>query len=86
MYTLAAEQGNAGAQFKLGTMYSLGLGILQNRVAAHVWFNIAASYGHEDAVTARDEEEKKMKSSDVNYARLAAQRCISAKLRNCFER
>ena len=38
-----AEQGDATAQFNLGVMYDQGLGVVQNYVQAHKFFNIAAA-------------------------------------------
>ena len=42
----AAEQGLGGAQFSLGWMYRNGKGVLQDTIAAHMWFNIAAANGY----------------------------------------
>lgn len=38
-----AEQGNAYAQVYLGLMYYYGNGVEQDRLLAHMWFNVAAS-------------------------------------------
>ncbi len=38
-----AEQGNAEAQFNLGSMYYHGYGVPQDYVQAHMWYNLAAS-------------------------------------------
>ena len=35
-YQLAAEQGNAQAQFYLGVMYHRGAGVLQDKLYAHM--------------------------------------------------
>ena len=53
-YTLAAEQGNALAQYNLGWMCLGGLGVPQDYVRAHMWFNLSASQGDEDTVDSRD--------------------------------
>ena len=42
-YRLAAEQGHADAQWSLGLMYEVGVGVPQDYVAAHVWLNLSAS-------------------------------------------
>jgi len=47
--TLAAEQGNANAQFNLGTMYENGLGIALNYNAALKWYRLAAEQGNANA-------------------------------------
>ncbi len=49
-----ANQGDAGAQFTLGTQYAAGDGVLQDYVAAHKWFNLAAAQGNNEAATARE--------------------------------
>ena len=51
---LAAEQGEAGAQNNLGLMYSNGRGVPQDYVSAHMWLNVAAATGDEDARKARE--------------------------------
>ena len=42
-YRLAAERGDAQAQYNLGLAYARGEGVTQNAVEAHVWFNLAAA-------------------------------------------
>ena len=46
-----AEQGDAGAQFNLGLMYSRGLGVPENDAEAVKWYRKAAEQGHADAQT-----------------------------------
>ncbi len=41
-----AEQGDAVAQFNLGTMYQLGRGVRQNHAEAIKWYRLAAQRGH----------------------------------------
>ena len=48
-YRLAAEQGDAEAQFNLGVMYTDGKGVPQDYVLAHMWFNLSAAQGDEMA-------------------------------------
>ena len=45
---LAAEQGDAQAQFQLGVMYDMGLGVPQNNIEAHKWANLAAAQSQGD--------------------------------------
>jgi uncharacterized protein len=47
---LAAEQGNAEAQFRLGVIYGNGDGVALDHEQALSWFNQAARQGHENAV------------------------------------
>ena len=42
-FRLAADRGNALAQYNLGVMYRDGQGVPQDDVEAHKWFNLAAS-------------------------------------------
>ena len=44
-YRLAADQGNAIAQYNLGFMYDNGQGVPQDYVRAHMWFNLSAAQG-----------------------------------------
>ena len=44
-----AEQGDAGAQFKLGDMYALGWGVPQDDARAVAWYKKAAEQGDADA-------------------------------------
>ena len=67
-YTLAAEQGNASAQTYLGLMYATGQGVPQDYVRAHMWFNLSASTGDEDAIKGRDIFAKRMTSADISAA------------------
>ena len=45
----AAEQGEADAQFVLGTCYLYGVGITQDKTEAVKWLQKAAKQGHEKA-------------------------------------
>ena len=48
-YRLAAEQGNARAQYNLGYAYDNGEGVEQDYVEAVKWFRLAAEQGNADA-------------------------------------
>ena len=48
-FTLAAEQGDADAQFNLGMVYWDGEGVSQDIKAAMKWFTLAAEQGDADA-------------------------------------
>jgi uncharacterized protein len=45
-YRLAAEQGNASAQYNLGVMYEKGQGVPQDYKTAVKWFRLAAEQGN----------------------------------------
>ena len=53
-FRLAAEQGNADAQFFLGSVYDFGQGVPQNYVLAYAWYNLAAAQGEEHASTNKE--------------------------------
>jgi uncharacterized protein len=45
-YRLAAEQGNANAQYNLGVMYDNGDGVVQDYAEAVKWYRLAAEQGN----------------------------------------
>jgi TPR repeat protein len=49
-----AEQGNANAQYNLGTFYDNGLGVPLDKVRAYMWFSLSAAQGREGAAALRD--------------------------------
>ena len=60
-----------------------GRGVTQDNVYAHMWWNIAASSGDENAIGNRDIVTKRMPSSQVERARELAQECIRKKYKGC---
>jgi TPR repeat protein len=48
-YRLAADQGDARAQFNLGFSYDNGRGVPQNHAEALKWFRLAADQGNANA-------------------------------------
>ena len=67
-YRLAADQGEARAQFWLGNAYGIGEGVEQDYVEAYAWINVAA-VTNDDAKKMRSELEKSMSQSDIARAR-----------------
>lgn len=63
-----ANQGDAEAMFDLGEMYENGVGVIQNYVEAHKWYNISASRGYVKARKARDAIAKKMIAEKIDKA------------------
>jgi hypothetical protein len=53
-WLIAGSQGDVTSQFRLAQLYERGLGVPQDFVQAHRWYNIATSQGHADARSARD--------------------------------
>jgi TPR repeat protein len=65
---LAAEQGNADAQYNLGVVYYEGKGAAQDDVMAHMYWNIAGVSGHKDAIHNRGVVDEKMTPSQIAEA------------------
>ena len=86
-YTLAAEQGYAGAQYNLGFMYRKGQGVPLDNVYAYMWFNIAASSGDKDAAKDaaknRDMVAKKMTPADISAAQKLTRECVRKNYKGC---
>jgi len=72
-YRLAADQGNATAQFNLGVMSAKGEGAPKNFVEAYKWLTIAAARGYSDAAKSRDTVRAGMTTAQIAEGqRLAA--------------
>jgi uncharacterized protein len=67
-YRLAADQGNASAQYSLGVMYEAGRGVTQNYVEAYKWWALAAAQGHVSAKENRDIVRGKMTPAQIAEA------------------
>ena len=71
------QQGDADAQYNLGYMCILGMGVPRNCLRAHVWINPAASRlageQREVAVELRDSIEKRLSKSELGRAQRMAE-------------
>ena len=65
----AAEGGDARSMLELGHLLVQGLGVVQNYVEAHKWFDLAASLGQPAATKERDAVAAKMTSEQLAEAR-----------------
>ena len=65
---------NAPAEelYRLGLVYSNGMGVATDYLAAHKWFNLAASRGHGDARICRQEMADLLTAEDIRKAQRAA--------------
>ncbi len=71
----AAQAGDARAQMRLGRIHQDGTDVLQDYVAAHMWYNLAASQGLPKAAEARDALSRDMSAEQLAQAQdLARQR------------
>ena len=77
-YRLAAEQGLADAQFNLGIRYYNGQGVPQDYVQAHLWWNLAAAQGDEEARENRDIIAAKMTPAQIEEAQRLAREWLAA--------
>ena len=71
-YRKAADQGYAAGQWRLGLLYQQGYGVQQDYLQAHMWLNLAAAQGNEDAAKARDELAAKMAPDQIAQAQWLA--------------
>jgi TPR repeat protein len=75
---MQARDNAADICFKLGMFYSVGGSVPADKVAAHKWFNLAASRGNRDAVTYRRELANEMSEREIADAQRAAREWILA--------
>ncbi len=62
---------------RLGLMYATGRAVPVDRIAAHMWFNIAAMNGDRDAARHRREIAEEMSADEVAAAQRAARQWLS---------
>jgi TPR repeat protein len=62
---------------RLGMMYASGRSVELDRVAAHMWFNIAAAKGEREAVQLRRELSQEMTSDEIAEAQRAAREWLT---------
>ena len=82
-YRLAAEQGGADAQFNLGNVYRLGTGVIQDKVYAHMWANLAGSNGSKKGRELRDFVAERMTPAQITEAQRLARECVRKKYKGC---
>jgi len=68
----AAAKGDRRAMLGLGRLHVQGVGVVQDYVAAHMWFNLSASKGEAAAVKERDAVAAKMTPGQVAEAQKRA--------------
>ena len=80
----AAKAGEAKSQHTLGFLYEFGsLGMMQNYIYAHMWYNVAASNGSKDSIRSRDNLAKKMTAGDISKAQQLARECAAKGYKDC---
>jgi TPR repeat protein len=63
-----AEQGDANAQYNLGTFYDNGLGVPLEKVRAYMWFSLSAAQGRDGAAAFRDLIARRMTPAQIAEA------------------
>lgn len=71
-FEAAANGGDAASQYMMGEMYARGLGVTQNYAKAHMWYNLAAAWGHDRADDARSRLESHMTNAQIAEAQAMA--------------
>lgn len=62
---------------QMGLVYSTGLGVAEDMIAAHKWFNLAALKGNDDAKMYRKDLADIMSSGEISEAQKAAREWLS---------
>ena len=75
---MAAEQDYAFAQYNLGHMNYEGLGVPQDYIHAHMWWNIVGTRGDATAVENRDIAAKQMTPDQIAEAQRMARAWLEA--------
>jgi TPR repeat protein len=76
-YEQDAKKGRAEALYNIGLAYSTGQGVSVDFVAAHKWFNLAATRGVEEAKSWRAQISREMNSSQIAEAQRLAREWLS---------
>jgi len=71
-YRMKAEEGIAVAQTNLELMHNNGLGVEQDNVQAHKWYNIAGTNEDEIGRKSKDDVEKQMNPDQIAEAQRLA--------------
>ncbi len=64
-------------------MYAYGRGVPQDNVYAHMWFNLVAVDGAENASENRDIIAKRMTTADISKAQSLARECLKKNYKGC---
>ena len=81
----SAEEKNAMALWKLGSMYEKGIGVFTDHVNAYMWYFIAEHKGNVQAGLDRERITNKMTPTQIDKAQVTARRCLPADFKaKCF--
>ena len=74
-----AAAGDTEACYDLGVIFSTGgHGVAADLVEAHMWFNLAAAAGHEEAAWCRADVSEEMTAREIAEAQRRAREWLSA--------
>lgn len=76
-YSYLTVEASPEELLQAGLAYSTGLGVEEDLVAAHKWFNLAALKGNEDAKTYRRDLADLMSSAEIAEAQKSAREWLS---------
>ncbi len=76
LWQKSADQGHAAAQYSLGVMYVEGKGVIQDYLLSHMYSNLAASQGRENADHNRDAVALRMTSEQIAKAQQMAREWV----------
>ena len=79
-----AEQGDGDAQNNLALMHANGQGVIPDNVYAHMWSNIGAANGNENARNNKDILVKDMTPQDICKAQDRARECVKKNYKDCL--
>jgi len=63
--------------YRIGLIYSNGMGVPADPLAAHKWFNLAVARGHMEARSCREEMADLLTPEDIKRAQKAAREWLS---------
>jgi len=76
---IAAADWDTEACFDLGVVYSTGAsGVASDLIEAHMWFNLAAARGHEEAADMRAEIADEMSAREIAEAQRRARQWLAS--------
>jgi TPR repeat protein len=70
-------ESNAEELYRMGLVYSTGLGVSVDYITAHKWFNLAALRGYSEAKSSRKELAEYMSTEEIAAAQKAAREWLS---------
>ncbi|MFL2647248.1 MAG: tetratricopeptide repeat protein [Dehalococcoidia bacterium] len=82
-WRLAAEQDNALGKYFIGQYYEDGWGVPQNKVYAHMWYNLSHAQGFGSGDYSRDRIAEEMTVTEITAAEQLAVECVAKEFKGC---